>query len=70
MKNIKNKMIAALFTLTMLMGCFNALGESAYGVQYTDYSDTGFVFICVAAVASLIWLGVTTYRRTRYISVK
>ena len=69
MKSIAMKIIAALsLTISALLTQSVALAATSYpsGTPAMYDSDLGFTLACVAAFASIVWLGVTTFRRTRY----
>ena len=69
MKMIMKKIIAALtLALSALLTQPAALADTVYPTYASSMSgfDLGYTLICIAALASIIWLGATTIRRTRY----
>ena len=67
MKSIFAKITAAL-ALALALAQSAALADTGATVPASAMSgfDLGYTLICVAAFFSIIWLSVTTFRRTRY----
>ena len=67
MKTIITK-ITAVLSLALALAQSAALAETGAAVPASAMSgfDLGYTLICVVALVSIIWLGVTTYRRTKY----
>ena len=68
MKAIIKKLIAALSLTITALTQSAALADTVYSTNASAMSgfDRGYTLLCIAAFASIIWLGVTTIRRTRY----
>ena len=65
-KMIRNFIAVLSFAFMLLTPTALAEGISRSTAYAVSGSDWGFTLSCVAAFASLVWLGITTIRRTKY----